>query len=97
MTSGQAKRFGNGTCKRISLALTSLIPIDSELFRNENGVRLAIASEESPDSFLAMVKNQTDDRRAKKIVENASDEEQGKHFSSCHFGNDIYKLRSVGR
>ena len=95
--SGQAKQFGNGTCKCILLALTFLIPIDSEVFGNENGVRLTIASKESPDSFLAMVKNQMDDHRVKKIGENASNEEQGKHFSSCHFGSDIYKLRSMGQ
>jgi hypothetical protein len=59
-TGGQHKRFDDGTGTCILLTLTHLIT-DSELFGNENGLRLDETSKQPINGFLAMVKIQTEE------------------------------------
>ncbi|KAH8983888.1 hypothetical protein EDB86DRAFT_3084964 [Lactarius hatsudake] len=58
-----------------------------ELFGNENGLRSAGSAKGATSGFLAMVKDQSKDRRTKKEVpEQTPVEEPGKHPSPLHFG-----------
>lgn len=86
-----------------------LISIDSELFGTENGIGPERTTASSRDGFLAMVKDQTEDRRTKKQAaeqvvepavepagEQAPPEEQGKCFGLYTSDSDMHQNRPVG-
>jgi hypothetical protein len=82
-TNGQANSFRNGTCTCFLSTSTPLIRIGSELFGDEDSTRLYTESTESPDSFLAMVKEQLEGCHAQKMVdEQVPGEDPGRYHIS---------------
>jgi hypothetical protein len=98
MRSRRQKPFSIGICRccywRILLVI--VISVDSELFGDEDGVGSETSTDYSPDSFLARVKYQTEERRTKRQetqqpVEQASLENRGKFFALCTSDNDMHQ------